>query len=151
MHSNTWTRDLLTPGRFPTADAALIICGVWFLWSGRNARKHGKENWNPRAAFRHVSAMLEDLVCSTAAQEVSMPTSRSRWSRPPEGWLKINTAAATTSGASGVVIRNFQSEVLAAAARAYTKIARDGVLLATEQGATKVILEVDNLSVANLI
>ena len=50
---------------------------------------------------------------------------------------------------------------MAAAARAYTNIAdvtmaeglaaRDGMLLATEQGATKMMLEVDNLSVANLI
>ena len=54
----------------------------------------------------------------------------------------------TSSGASGVVIRNSQGEVvLAAAARANTNVAdvtmaealaaRDGVLLATEQGATK--------------
>jgi hypothetical protein len=60
-----------------------------------------------------------------------------------------------------VVLRNSQGEDLAAVARAYTNIAdvtmaealaaRDGVLLATEQGATKVILEVDNLQVASLI
>ena len=61
-----------------------------------------------------------------------------------------------------MVIRNSQGEVvLAAAARANTNVAdvtmaealaaRDGVLLATEREATKVILEVDNLSVANLI
>jgi hypothetical protein len=64
-------------------------------------------------------------------------------------------SVATASGASGVVLRNSQGKVLAAVARVYTNIAdvtmaealaaRDGVLLATEQGATKVILEVDNL------
>ncbi|RLN36030.1 hypothetical protein C2845_PM03G25340 [Panicum miliaceum] len=69
--------------------------------------------------------------------------------------------AVTASEDSGVVIRNSQREVLVAAARAYTNIAyvtmaetlaaRDGVLLATEQGATRVIPEVDNLLVANLI
>jgi hypothetical protein len=165
MHAITWTMDLLTPGRVPITDAALVICGVWSLWSGRNARKHGKESWNPGAAVRHVSAMLENLVCSTTTQEVRLPSPRSRWRPPPEDWLKVTTDAsysvATASGARGVVLRNSQGEDLAAVARAYTNIAdvtmaealaaRDGVLLATEQGATKVILEVDNLQVASLI
>lgn len=53
-------------------------------------------------------------------------------------------------GASGAVLRNSQGEVLAAMAQAYTNIAdvlmakaltaRDVVVLATEHGATKVIL-----------
>ncbi|RLN24050.1 hypothetical protein C2845_PM07G13240 [Panicum miliaceum] len=165
MHPSTWTRDLLVLGRLPAADAALIICGVWSLWSGRNARKHGKESWNPRAVVRHVSTMLEDLVCSTATQEVRLPTSRSRWRRPPDDWLKINTdaaySAATSSRASGVVIRNSHGEILVAAACAYSNIldvtmaealaARDGMRLAIEQGAARVILEVDNVHVASLI
>ena len=76
---------------------------------------------------------------------------RRRWRRPPEDWVKVNTdasfSALSASGASGVVLRNSRGEVIAALARAYTNIAdvtmaealaaRDGVLLASEQAATK--------------
>ena len=41
LHPVTWTRDLLTGEHCSGQDAELIICGVWSLWSGRNARKHG--------------------------------------------------------------------------------------------------------------
>ncbi|RLN12708.1 hypothetical protein C2845_PM09G19940 [Panicum miliaceum] len=127
LHPVTWTMDLLTPARCLTADAAMIICGVWSLWSGRNARKHGKERWIPGVVVRHIAKMLDDLVCLSTTQEVRTPQPCSRWRRPPEDWLKVNTdasfSAATASGASGVVLRNSRGEVLAAMARAYTNIA----------------------------
>jgi hypothetical protein len=44
-------------------EAELIICGVWSLWMGSNARRHGRKHWNPSAAVRHVAAMVEDVVC----------------------------------------------------------------------------------------
>lgn len=46
MHPVTWTRDLLDDSFLPT-EKVTFICGVWSLWSGRNARRHGKERWNP--------------------------------------------------------------------------------------------------------
>ena len=112
-----------------------------------------------------MRSVLEDLVCSSTTQEVRPDPLRRRWRGPPEDWVKVNTdasfSALSASGASGVVLRNSQGEVIAALARAYTNIAdvtmaealaaRDGVLLASEQAATKVILEVDNLQVASLI
>jgi hypothetical protein len=75
-----------------------------------------------------------------------------------EGWVKINLDAAfvakTGKGAGGVVMRNSQGEVLAAAAQLYEHIpdaltsealaARDGVVLAQMLSMEKVILEVDN-------
>ncbi|KAG2562686.1 hypothetical protein PVAP13_8KG400101 [Panicum virgatum] len=70
LHPATWTRDLLSPDKVLNTDAAMIICGVWSLWAGRNARKHGRVSWNSGAAVRHISKMLEDLVCSSTTQEV---------------------------------------------------------------------------------
>ncbi|RLM69491.1 hypothetical protein C2845_PM17G09160 [Panicum miliaceum] len=109
--------------------------------------------------------MLEDLICSDSVGSVSSAGDPGRWQRPPVGWMKINTDAAYTAangrGATGVVLRNDQGVVLVGAARAYSNVAdvmmaevmgaRDGVLLALEQGATKVLLETDNATLISLL
>jgi hypothetical protein len=64
LHQLTWAQDLLTTEHCDTRTAEMIICGAWSLWTGRNARNHGKLNWNAAAAARHISSMLEDFVCS---------------------------------------------------------------------------------------
>ncbi|KAF8656343.1 hypothetical protein HU200_060725 [Digitaria exilis] len=165
LHPLSWTKDLLSEESCSKENTSLIICGVWSLWSGRNARKHGREKWDQRAAVRHVASMLEDMVCSEPTQEVSSSKPWRRWSRPPEEWLKVNTddaySEASTSGASGAVLRNSQGVVLAAAAHSYNNLAdvtmaealaaRDGLLLATEHGARRVILEIDNLPLMSLL
>ena len=62
LHPETWTRDVLSGELCTASEAALIVCGAWSLWSGRNARKHGKTRWNPRAAVHHVASMVEDFA-----------------------------------------------------------------------------------------
>jgi len=66
LHQLTWVQDLLTEEHCDARIAELIICGAWSLWTGRNARKHGKQNWDSAAAARHISSMLEeeDFICS---------------------------------------------------------------------------------------
>ena len=64
-------------------------------------------------------------------------------------------------GSAGAVLRDERGGVLAAAARAYSNVAdvlmaeamaaRDGVLLAIEQGAMRVILETDNAELVTLL
>jgi len=115
----------------------MIICGAWSLWTGRNARNHGKLNWNAAAAARHISSMLEDFVCS--------------------GFEAHHDRA----GSTGAVLRDERGVVLAEIARFYSNIAdvlmaealaaRDGVILAIEQGAGRVILETDNSTVVTLL
>lgn len=79
--------------------------------------------------------------------------------------MEINTDAAFTvangGGATAAVLHNEKGDVLAAAARAYSNVvdaliadalaARDGVLLATEQGAMKVLLETNNAMLVSLL
>jgi hypothetical protein len=99
LHPTTWTRDLLAADMCPHKDAALIICGVWSLWTGRNARRHGRTRWSPRAAVRHVATMVEDLMCLEA--KADKPTRVSgRWTRPQENWVKMNTEASFMSSSS---------------------------------------------------
>jgi len=69
LHPATWTRDLLSGDVCSERDVALIVCGVWSLWSGRNARCHGKIKWNAIAAAKHIAAMIEDLMGMHISEE----------------------------------------------------------------------------------
>ena len=147
LHQLTWAQDLLTTEHCDTRTAEMIICGAWSLWTGRNARNHGKLNWNAAAAARHISSMLEDFVCSGFEAHHDRAGTRGSWARPSNGWMKVNTdasfLAATGAGSTGAVLREERGVVLAAIARFYSNIAdvlmaealaaRDGVILAIEQ------------------
>ncbi|OEL33561.1 hypothetical protein BAE44_0005421 [Dichanthelium oligosanthes] len=98
------------------------------------------------------------------ATNISSPKTvvKAQWEAPQEGWIKLNSDGSfdteSSSGAGGWELRNCNGLVLAAAARPYESLpdaltaealaARDGLLLAREQGHNKIILEVDNLSLA---
>jgi hypothetical protein len=42
LHPQTWAWDLINPSHCPERNAAIILCGMWSLWMGRNKRKHGE-------------------------------------------------------------------------------------------------------------
>jgi hypothetical protein len=81
------------------------------------------------------------------------------------GWVKVNTNVAfrqaSHSGSGGAVIRDDRGQILQASAKHYGSVpdvlmaealgARDGLLLARAGGYGKVIREVDNLSLVNLL
>jgi ribonuclease HI len=168
LHPGSWTRDVLAGDLCTPREAALIICGAWSLWSGRNARKHGKGRWNPQAAVRHVAAMVEALVCLQASRPGGPPVGQSHsseWRTPPQGWVKVNTDAtfrmSTAIGASGVIIRDSEGTPLAAAAKLYDHVAdaltgeflaaRDGLELARQRGYHRIILESDSQTLVNMM
>ena len=144
---------------------AIIICGVWSLWSGRNARRHGKEVWNPRVALKHVATMVEELMCLNMGGLKQPPREKQKWQKPVFGWRKVNTdasfQASSASGAGGAVVRDEEGRLLAAAAKRYAHLddalmaealaARDGLMLATMTGCEKIMLETDNLPLFNLL
>ena len=141
----------------------MLVCGVWSLWTGRNARSHGSLRHDPGAAVRHIAKMLEDMVC---LEEQEIPRKQrvvEVWKPPDTGWIKVNTDgafdAASGKGAAGAILRNERGETLAAEGRKYENLAdvltaealaaRNGMLLAVALGYNKVILELDNQSLAN--
>ena len=79
LHPATWTRDLLSGDVCSERDVALIVCGVWSLWSGRNARCHGKIKWNAIAAAKHIAAMIEDLMGMHISEERKPARGRCHW------------------------------------------------------------------------
>lgn len=90
---------------------------------------------------------------------------RCKWEAPPQGWVKVNSDAAfhtsSASGASGVIIRDREGKVLCAAAKHYEIMAdamtgeflaaRDGLVVAAQQGYDRIILESDNLTLVNMM
>ncbi|RLN34247.1 hypothetical protein C2845_PM03G26600 [Panicum miliaceum] len=165
LHPATWTKDLLSGDVCSQDKAALFICGAWSLWSGRNARRHGRNSWNPGAAAKHIAAMVEDLLCLGTNQKMEHTRQRGVWKKPDPGWMKVNTDAffilESHSGSVGAVIRDDEGKLLRAWARyleyvpdvltAEAVAATDGLLMARACGYDKIELELDNLSLVKLL
>lgn len=165
LHPLTWARDIMAHQNIRSEETSVLVCDAWSLWSGRNARHHGSRNWEPEAAVRHVSKMLEEMLSLEIERRLVTSKPRERWKPPDPGWVKVNTDGAFYSepgnGASGMIIRNDMGQVLAVEGRwiphlgsalmAEAIAARDGLLLAVANGYNKVALEVDNLSLAKAL
>ncbi|RLM87720.1 hypothetical protein C2845_PM04G12950 [Panicum miliaceum] len=157
LHPSTWAMDVLQADVCSPSVAAMVICGAWTLWTARNVRRHGRKVWEPGATVRYISAMLQDPASLKMPAKPNRPSASMVWSRPDEGWMKVNSDAAfdaaTGKGSAGVVIRDHDGVVLAAATRwlgsvkdvltAEAMAAKEGLELAVECGVDKAVLEVD--------
>jgi hypothetical protein len=157
LHPSTWARDLLSGQSCSFEEAALFICGPGLC--GQVAMLESMEEITLiQEQFRHTLLKWWRMLYQT-------PQPKSKWSKPGSGWRKINTTASfvasSCSGSGGVVIRDDSGKVVAAASRHYDHVpdvltaealaARDGVLLAQASGFETVILEVDCLTLVNLL
>lgn len=165
LHPSTWATDVMCAKVCTPARAAMIVCGAWTLWTGRNAWRHGRKVWEPGAAVRYISPMLEELASLKMPDKQSQIRSAVKWHKPIDGWVKVNMDVAydgtTCSGSGGVVIRDHEGTVLAGAARWFDHVpnvltaeamaAKEGLELAMENGYDRVILEVDCNSLVTLL
>ncbi|GJN40159.1 hypothetical protein PR202_gb29337 [Eleusine coracana subsp. coracana] len=141
LHPLTWAKGLLKGNLCGVEDAGFFICDVWSLWTGRNARNHGCKQWSAKNAIRHVSKMLEELLCMRT--EVNCDGSFD---------------STHFSGGGGAIARDHSGTILMAEAKWHAWVpdaltaealaARDGVLLAHRMGFNKVLLELHNLQLA---
>jgi hypothetical protein len=72
----TWMREVTSGELCTLSDAVLSICGVWSVWTGRKAKKHGKGSWNPQVAVPLVAAMVDDLMCLQASKPGGPPLAK---------------------------------------------------------------------------
>lgn len=165
LHPITWARDIMAHHEMRSDEASVLVCGAWSLWSVRNARHHGSRNWEPDAAARHVSKMLEEMLSLEIDRRPATSKPRERWNPSERGWVKVNTDGAFYSEpgnrASGMIIRDELDQVpvvegrwiphLGSALMAEAIAARDDLLLAVAKGYNKVALKVDNLSLAKTL
>lgn len=136
LHPSTWAMDVLQEKVCSPSVAAMVVCGAWSLWTGRNA-------------------LLQDLASLKVLPKTNRPSASTAWQRPEEGWVKVNTDAAfdatMCTGSAGVVIRDHDGLVLAAASRWLGSVpdvlttealaAREGLELALECGFEKAIIK----------
>ncbi|KAF8670744.1 hypothetical protein HU200_050409 [Digitaria exilis] len=132
----------------------MVMCGAWTLWSGRNARRHGRKVWEPGATVCYISSLLEDLASLKTPIKQKGTSSPVVWRCPDERWMKVNTDAAFDAGSgtgnAEVVIRDHHGLVIARwfklvldVLMAEALAAKEGLELAVEYGLQNVILEVN--------
>ncbi|GJN37087.1 hypothetical protein PR202_gb26009 [Eleusine coracana subsp. coracana] len=164
LHPDTWAKDLLVGQVCKPDDKALIACCCWSLWTGRNSRRHGNETWSPYKAAKFVTRMVDD-VFQIHQNEPPKEKVIIGW-RPPEvGYLKLNTDGAfymmSSLGGTGAVLRNHEGTLVRAQARWYDHMedasfaealaVRDGMIMAKESGANRIIVESDCAVVLNMM
>jgi hypothetical protein len=79
LHPWSWATDILLPRVCAHATVAVVVCGAWDLWTGRNARDHGWKTWEPGATTRFISALMEDLVSLRQPKKQKLVSVRARW------------------------------------------------------------------------
>jgi len=156
VHPCSWATDILQSEVCSASLAALIICGAWVLWTGRNGRRHGRKAWAPEASARYIASLLQELAALKMPTQPDRARTSVQWQRPALDWAKVNTDAGFSedhNSRAGIVIRDQEGSVLAAAARWFEDVpdvltaealaAKEGLELAAELGYNRVILECD--------
>jgi hypothetical protein len=112
FHPSSWATDVFCPDLCPSKAIAVVVCGAWSLWTGRNAMRHGRKVWEPGAVSRYISKMLEDMAMLKVPAKPGQPRLPVKWKTPEAGWFKVNTDAAfdavSGTGSARVVIRDEQ-------------------------------------------
>lgn len=136
---------------------------MWSIWKARNAQRHGEVPAGLISSVRCAHDIAFDLcqICSYRSQKPR--SGQKSWSPPDSGVFKFNADGAfcpeDLTGASGVVARDdagafvvarthwypYMANALVADARAV----RDGVNLALEWEAQKVVIECDSKNLVN--
>jgi hypothetical protein len=165
FHPASWTLDVLQAKQCSQRMVELIVCGAWSLWTGRNARRNGRKSWEPGAAVRYISKLMEDMASLSAPKKQQSKRMPMKWQRPEQSWVKVNSdgafATGSCQGSGGVAIRDENGALIAAAARWFDDVAdalmaealaaKEGLELAAEVGCDNVILEVDSSELKMLL
>ncbi|KAL6643894.1 hypothetical protein ACP70R_018660 [Stipagrostis hirtigluma subsp. patula] len=61
LHPAAWHRDLLDHHKCPPKNAAVIICGMYALWTARNNRRHGEAGMTMKQAIYWARDIAMDL------------------------------------------------------------------------------------------
>jgi hypothetical protein len=113
LHSSTWAIDIIDSTKIKPADAIIILCGGWAVWSEQNARNHGEHEKTILESVKWTVDIAMDLAVIGCANSKQMPKARLRWHPPVEGVLKMNVDAGFSNssgeGTMGLVLRNHRN------------------------------------------
>jgi hypothetical protein len=150
LHPQTWAMDMVEGIKVQQAEACVILCGAWAVWTERNARTHGESS--------------RSLIQSVKQWSTVTPKEKRKWEPPDQSYLKINVDATfdvdTHQGGTGLGVGDHESKLMRAQAIWYehglsamtmeSLAIRDGVQLALDLGYRKVIVETDAQSLVKL-
>lgn len=163
LHPLNWARDLLS-NICSRKDAAIIICGMWALWSMKNKRRHG-EVWLLRQAVTWIKDTAFDLW--SILKQTGNHGDRRRqmqWIPPVETWTKCNVDGNfftnSREGGTGAVLRDSKGNFRGAKAVWHERCldamtmealaCQEGLVLARQCGVQRIHLETDCLELVRL-
>jgi ribonuclease HI len=166
----------------------MMLMTFWRIWHVRNELVHQKAAPPVEASRRFLCSYVDSLLCikqepmldpikgkaiipiGTAARSrkhkgVVKPRSHGVWSKPPQGWAKLNVdgawATATHTGGTGMVLRDEEGNIIITGCRflqscgspleAEVLACMDGLTLALERTSKPIIMESDCLEAVSMI
>ncbi|XP_073368000.1 uncharacterized protein [Aegilops tauschii subsp. strangulata] len=149
--------DMLDEMAVKQADACVILCGVWAVWTERNVRVHGETTRTIQQSVKWATDIAVNLSQTGKQQRLRPVKHMQSWQPPKDPFIKINVDASfleeTHQGGTGLGVRNHEGTLIRAQALWYESglsamvmeayAVRDGVQLAYELGYRKVIIETD--------
>ena len=151
------------------ANVDLFAAILWAMWNARNQWLFKGKRENPQSVVAEAEAVMEAYKRVQPSADVSygkqQQVAQLEWNPPQEGFVKINTDAATNSEQNlaglGAVIRDETGQVTAAAikvskfhgsvAYAEAEAMEWGLQVARDAQVKEVILESDSQEVVNLV
>lgn len=138
-------------------DLGLFITMLYEVWQTRNAVSHGEPMHNPKEISRRVNVLTDEWRQLNPSFHAPSPRVAARWCPPPQGWSKINVDGGLDTklgvGGAGVLIRQPDGVFTAGKCSRLPGVhdpllaellaAKEGLLLANQQGLQKVMLEMD--------
>lgn len=108
--TSNWAEDLLFARSCDEKERAMIIIGMYALWSLRNKRRHGEQMTPIKLAVQWVGETAYDLWQLSHPIMQAAPRKVNQTWKLPSGWVKCNVDgafyAAQRQGATGVALRN---------------------------------------------
>ena len=99
-------------------DKIKMAITLWYLWSKQNAVREEGRRRSSELLARSIRSYADEVIKSFIPEKQTRLKVKMRWTRPPEGVLKLNRDASfkeeTASGSWGFLIRDHDGDVVLA-------------------------------------
>lgn len=133
LHPNSWASDIIEGKMVIERDASIIVlCGVWAVWSERNARHHGEKGRHVMTSVKWTVDLALDLTVAGDEGITKSPRARAQWKPLDQDVLKISVDACFIEelhqGSTGVGVKDHAGVLIRAQALWYANAANPMVM-----------------------